>query len=198
VAYVLTHLPQHVATSSLFPDDLRHFLRERLPEYMVPSAFVALETWPLTPHGKIDYPALPPPEQALLATRNAYVPPLTTMEQMLVRIWIDILGVERIGVNDNFFEIGGHSLVATQVISRVQDTFQVRLPLRCVFEKPTIRELALTISQSQGEQKNTEVDAISRTIWRDTNQVLANLNNLSDDEVDSLLDNLLAEEELGE
>jgi len=126
---------------------VREFIQQKLPNYMVPQAFVLLDALPLTPNGKVDRRALPTPD---IATRNlstGFVAPRTPTEAKLAQIWSEVLGVERIGVNDNFFELGGHSLLATQVIYRLRESFQVELPLRCLFESPTIAELDKSISQ---------------------------------------------------
>ena len=119
--------------------ELRGFLKERLPEYMVPSTFVGLEALPLTPNGKVDRRALPVPEGRGVA--EGYVPPCTPTEELLAGIWGEVLHLERVGRQDNFFALGGHSLVAIRVVSRVRDTFGVELPVRCVFESPTVAEL---------------------------------------------------------
>jgi amino acid adenylation domain-containing protein len=128
--------------------ELRQYLRERLPEYMVPSLFVLLEALPLTPNGKVDRRALPAPEAGRLELGEPYVAPRSPVEAMLTGIWADILEVEQVGVHVNFFELGGHSLLATQVISRVRTAFQVELPLRRLFEVPTVAGLALLILES--------------------------------------------------
>jgi len=129
-------------------EDLRAFVRERLPEYMAPSAFVLLERLPLTPSGKVDRRALPAPEAAALAPRAAHVPPRTPREETLARIWTRVLGRERVGVNDNFFDLGGHSLLATQVMSGIKQSFHVELPLRVLFERPTVAGLAAAVEEA--------------------------------------------------
>ncbi|HEX2080196.1 MAG TPA: amino acid adenylation domain-containing protein, partial [Longimicrobium sp.] len=121
------------------PAELRGFLAGRLPEHMVPAAFVALERLPLTPTGKIDRRALPAPERPESTTTVA---PRTPTEELLSGIWAEVLGLERVGAEENFFALGGHSLVATQAVSRVRQTFGVDLPLRALFEAPTVAALA--------------------------------------------------------
>jgi len=121
---------------------LRGFLKERLPEYMVPSAFVTLDALPLTPNGKVDRRALPAPETGRHALDAVYVAPGSPVEEALVGIWAEVLGVDRIGIHDNFFELGGHSLLATQVMSRVRDALTVEVPVRDLFEMPTVAGLA--------------------------------------------------------
>ncbi|MCP4465441.1 MAG: amino acid adenylation domain-containing protein, partial [Halieaceae bacterium] len=120
---------------------LRHELQTVLPEYMVPSAFVILEELPLAPNGKLDKKALPAP--ALMRDeREAYVEPRTKIEMQLVAIWSEVLGVERIGIHDDFFALGGHSLIATRVVARVRDLLGHALPLRALFNQPTVAGLA--------------------------------------------------------
>ncbi|WP_172844444.1 non-ribosomal peptide synthetase [Tumebacillus algifaecis] len=129
--------------------DLRSLAKEKLPEYMVPSAFVVLDEMPLTPNGKVDRKALPMPDGARDA-ENDYVAPETFVQQKLAAIWADILRVDHIGQQDNFFEMGGHSLLATRLMSRVLDDFGVELPLRALFEAPTLAELATRVEAAQG------------------------------------------------
>jgi amino acid adenylation domain-containing protein len=150
VAYIV---PQHQA--SVKNSDLRHFLRLKLPDYMVPSTFVILKTLPLTPNGKVDRRALHLAE-AVRTEAPEVVVPRTSTEATLVEIWTKLLGVQA-GVHDNFFELGGHSLLATQLVSRICNTFQVEVPLRRLFETPTIAELAQyieTVSWAQGISKS--------------------------------------------
>ncbi|HET6978725.1 MAG TPA: amino acid adenylation domain-containing protein [Pyrinomonadaceae bacterium] len=136
VAYV-------AAAPSLQVSDLRSHLAERLPEYMTPSSFVLLSALPRTPNGKIDRQALPAPAEA--EDTELFVAPRTPVEAALAGIWAELLGIEEIGVKNSFFELGGHSLMAMQLLSRLRATFQLELPLRTVFEAPTIAELALVL-----------------------------------------------------
>jgi len=131
-------------------NELRSHLKSRLPDYMIPSAFVYLDTLPLTSHGKIDRRALPAPDAERPALAEVFFAPRTGVEEMLASIWSDVLGV-RVGVNDNFFELGGHSLLATQVMSRVREAFGIEIALRRLFEQPTIGELAETIEAGLAE-----------------------------------------------
>ncbi|WP_437738920.1 non-ribosomal peptide synthase/polyketide synthase [Sorangium sp. So ce1335] len=123
-------------------EDLRAFLSARLPEYMIPVSFVPLDALPLTPTGKVDRRALPAPEARAAESESRYVAPCTPTEEALAAIWQEVLAVDRIGALDHFFDLGGHSLLATQVVSRVRDRLQVELPLRALFEAPTVRALA--------------------------------------------------------
>jgi acyl carrier protein len=118
---------------------------------MVPSVFVAMEALPRTASGKIDRQRLPEPGRAR-QTEEGYMAPRTPVEQAIASIWGDLLRVERVGASDNFFDLGGHSLLATQVISRLREAFGLELPLRILFETPTVEELALAIAQARAEQ----------------------------------------------
>ncbi|HEX5723827.1 MAG TPA: amino acid adenylation domain-containing protein, partial [Longimicrobiaceae bacterium] len=133
VAYVTADAPETVQSSAL-----RAHLRARLPDYLVPGAFVVLAGFPLTPGGKVDHRALPSPRWE---SGRAYVPPRTPAEEILADIWSEVLGVERVGVHDGFFELGGHSLLATRVVSRARQALGVEVPLRALFEHPTVAEL---------------------------------------------------------
>ena len=125
--------------------ELRSYLKERLPDYMIPAAFVYLDALPLTSHGKIDRRALPAPDGERPALAEAFLAPRSVVEEMLASIWSEALGGVRVGVNDNFFELGGHSLLATQVMSRVREAFGIEIALRSLFEQPTVGEFAETI-----------------------------------------------------
>ncbi|NER47173.1 MAG: amino acid adenylation domain-containing protein [Symploca sp. SIO1A3] len=137
VAYVV---PKSLDYDNLVPS-LRATLKKLLPNYMIPSNFVILEDLPLTPNGKVDRRALPAPDLQSYVAEN-YVAPRTPTEEMLAKIWAQVLKVEQVGIDDNFFDLGGHSLLATQVISRVQEAFSISLPLRLLFESPTIAQLS--------------------------------------------------------
>ncbi len=152
VAYLVPtaeHLGQSNEAKKTLVGDLRAFLKTRLPDYMVPAAFVLLDAFPITPNGKVDRRALLTPRQADLESPDEFVPPRTPTEEILVGIWAQVLGIERIGVYANFFELGGHSLSATQLVSRVREAFQIELPLRSLFESPTVAGLAQVIEHSQ-------------------------------------------------
>ena len=137
--------PLQTRQSQQLAPALRSYLQAKLPEYMIPSAFVMLERLPLTPNGKVDRRALPAPEKGRSSLRDRYVQPRTAVERQLAQIWMEVLGLAEVGIHDNFFELGGHSLLATQVVSRIRTTFTVELPLRVLFESPTVAELALRV-----------------------------------------------------
>ena len=136
VAYVV---PQGTTHAPIFPE-LRSWLKEFLPDYMIPSDMLRLEALPLTPNGKVDRRNLPELQQTQQS--SVFTPPATPMEEKIAEIWAEILHLPQISVNQNFFEIGGHSLLATQVLARLRERFRVDLPLRCIFETPTITDLA--------------------------------------------------------
>ncbi len=157
--------------------DLQQFLSARLPAYMVPSLVVPLRELPLTPGGKVDRRALPLPDTGMHA-QVAYVPPRTPVERELARMWQEVLQVERVGIFDNFFTLGGHSLLATQLLARVRIAFQVDLPLRLLFEQPTIAGLSQALAQHQAARTEQErIDAL-----------LVEIEALSDDEAIALLE----------
>jgi len=127
--------------------DLRAFLKAKLPEYMVPSVFVMLDAWPLTPNNKIDYAALPTPNAAMNMQHEVFICPRTPLEERLADIMGSLLGFQEISVNDNFFLLGGHSLLGAQVIAQVGDTFGVELALRSLFDAPTVEALSAEIER---------------------------------------------------
>ncbi|MBD2040237.1 non-ribosomal peptide synthetase [Microcoleus sp. FACHB-672] len=127
--------------------ELRAFLKEKLPDYMLPSAFVVLKVLPLTPNGKIDRQALPAPETLNTDLADTFVAPRTPVEEVLAGIWAKLLNPEKLGVHDNFFDLGGHSLLITQLLAKVRESFDVNLPLRTLFDFPTIAGLANSIEK---------------------------------------------------
>ena len=132
-------------TETLTSSELRQFLKEHLPEYMIPAAFVILKALPLTPNGKVDRRILPKPEITNAELETTFFAPRTALEAKLAEIWCTVLHREQVGIYDNFFELGGHSLLITSVISRIQEHFSIVLPLRSLFTAPTIAELSQLI-----------------------------------------------------
>lgn len=149
-----------IAGKQVSPGDLREALKTRLPDYMVPASFVLLETLPLTATGKVDRKSLPAPEGT--AVQNAYVPPSSSTEQRLSEIWSQLLKVDHIGINDDFFALGGHSLLATQVRVRMRAAFGVDVPLRHLFEAPTIAGLAKVLGRLMESSATQNVPPVVR------------------------------------
>src|SRR5581483_3914288 len=142
LAFIVPHLRAEPS-----PTELRLFLRERLPEYMLPALFLILDALPLTPSAKIDQHALLAFARTHTASDEAFAAPRTTTEQILAEIWSDVLSLERVGIDANFFALGGHSLAVTRVMARVRAIFGAELPLESLFSSPTIREFALLLPQ---------------------------------------------------
>ncbi|MCA1568066.1 MAG: amino acid adenylation domain-containing protein [Acidobacteria bacterium] len=157
---------------------LRAHLQERLPVYMVPSAFVMVDALPLNANGKVDRRALPAPDMLRPELGESYVAPRGAVEEQVADVWRQVLGAERVGVHDNFFELGGHSLIATQVVSRLCDAFDLELPLRQLFETPSVAGLAAAVVRRQAEQADDELLA----------QALGELEQLSEEEVQAMLE----------
>ena len=135
-------------------DELRGFLKDKLPEYMVPAVFVPLDALPLLSNGKTDRRALPEPDRTRPELDEAFAAPRTPTEELLAGIWAQLLDLERVGVHDNFFDLGGHSLLATQAVSRIREAFQIELPLRLLFEVPTVAGLADSIEAARRSGQN--------------------------------------------
>jgi amino acid adenylation domain-containing protein len=147
------------------PNDLRSYLTERLPAAMAPSAFVFLDALPLTPNGKVDRRALPMPDLMNAKERGTLSPPRTPTERVVADVWCRVLKLQQVGIQDNFFDLGGHSLSAMQLISQIRSEFHIELPLRTIFVKPTIESLALHLDaemESLPAQNGGVVHARSR------------------------------------
>jgi acyl carrier protein len=172
VAYVLPHEGQMPSTTQL-----RRHLQGRLPDYMLPSAFVIVDSMPLTETGKIDRSALPVPEEARPELAQKYLAPRSALEQVLAGIFAEILKVERVGIQDNFFELGGHSLLATQVTSRIRQLLSVNFPLRKLFEDPTVSGLAAAAFHDSSNYRQIEHTA----------ELLLQIAEMSEEEVASRL-----------
>ncbi len=165
----------------------RSYLRQHLPEYMVPSAFVRLSALPLTANGKLDRHALPAPDQRRVS--GAYVAPRTPLEEQLCQIWAQVLEVERVGIEDNFFDLGGHSLKATQIGSRMRQAVGVNISLRSLFDDPTIAGLVRVIEQMQEDNVAEDHSTIqSYSAETQQEQLISYLEDLSDEEIQSLLE----------
>jgi amino acid adenylation domain-containing protein len=159
-------------------DELRNFLKEKLPVYMIPSAFVFLETLPLT-NGKLDRKGLPKPNVHRPELSEPFTPAQTQLERELVQIWEGVLEIRPIGIRDNFFDLGGHSLTATRVVSQVIEKFQTEIALQSLFQSPTIAEMTEVISQSQAKKLDQA----------DLNRILAELELLSDEQAQQVIAN---------
>jgi len=153
---LIAYLTAPSQVSAPTASQLRRYLQERLPDYMMPAAFVLIDKLPLTSNGKLNRQALPAPDQRRLELEQEYVTPRSLTEEVLVRMWSDVLEVQQIGIHDNFFTLGGDSLKMTQIVSRIRDCLQIELPLRRLFESPTIAELTMALVQHQAEQVNPE------------------------------------------
>jgi acyl carrier protein len=153
-----THLiAYYLASPGKTPPKPRHLaevLRARLPAYMVPAAFVAVDTWPLTANGKVDRARLRAPDRLGYDSAPPFAPPQDEVEESVARIWSEVLGRAGIGTQDNFFELGGHSLRAAQVISRLNSEFQITLSVRGLFEFPTVTALAREIEKMAGRRSS--------------------------------------------
>ena len=172
VAYVVPNLGFMLTTS-----ELHRFLKSKLPDYMIPYTFISLDRLPITPNGKFDRKAFPAPEQGRPELVESFVAARNPTEEALVKIWAKVLRLERVGVRDNFFELGGHSLLATQVLSRIRHAFAIEIPLRSLFDSPTVEELALQIDVVQA--RKTAPDEVAT--------LLANLESFSDEEAERLI-----------
>ncbi|HET7695318.1 MAG TPA: amino acid adenylation domain-containing protein [Vicinamibacterales bacterium] len=148
----LANVPVARSDDRELPSELRNYLRDRLPDYMVPSAVVLLPELPLTANGKVDRRALPPPEAVAADGAAAHVDPRNELEEAVAEIWRSVLGIQKVGIHDNFFDAGGHSLMATRVIARLRETFGVEVGVRSLFEHPTIAGLADALLEKMLEQ----------------------------------------------
>ncbi len=175
VAYVIPESGRELDTAVL-----RAHLAEQLPHYMIPSIFMAVSEYPLTPNGKVDRRALPDPDETAVTSTEEFVAPRNKTEAQLAQIWCDILQIEQVGIHNNFFEMGGHSLLAIQIISRIRDAYDIDISPRHIFDAPTIADLALYILEQ--EAQDLEIDD------EDLADLLNDLDDLSEDELAALLD----------
>ena len=156
--------------------EIRAFLRETLPNYMIPTTFTFLQSLPRT-NGKLDRSALPPPDRGRPDLEQPYAPPQGDIEALLAQIWEDVLNLRPVGIHDNFFDLGGHSLAASRVVSRVLKHFQLQISLQSLFQVPTIAQMAALITEHQGEQlKDGELE-----------RILDELESLSDEQAQRML-----------
>jgi acyl-coenzyme A synthetase/AMP-(fatty) acid ligase/acyl carrier protein len=144
VAYIVA-----APNSTTSTNELRTFLQQKLPEYMIPSVWVSLDRLPLTLNGKIDRGALPAADQSRLESEKSHEAPRTSVEVAVANVWREVLKIDKVSIRDNFFDLGGHSLLATQIVSRIRDRLSAELPLRAIFESPTVAELATLIEKNQ-------------------------------------------------
>ena len=159
------------------PSRLRTHVAAALPDYMVPSAFVLLDQLPLTSNGKLDRKALPAPMNENLGPEQEYVAPRGPVEEIVAAIFAEVLEKDRVGILDNFFESGGHSLLAIQLAGHLRETFQVEVPLRRIFEDPTVAGLAAALLEEEDERPRVQRTA----------ELMVKLADVSDDQADSML-----------
>jgi hypothetical protein len=174
LAAYITLRPEQSATAK----QMRSHLRERLPEYMLPSWFVVLNSLPLTSTGKVDRKSLPAPTNESLGPEQDYVAPRNPTEEIVAAVFAEVLQTGRIGILNNFFESGGHSLLATQLASRLREIFQVEVPLRRIFEDPTVAGIAATLLEEEGERVRVQRTA----------ELMVKLAAVSDDQAESMLE----------
>jgi amino acid adenylation domain-containing protein len=173
VAYVVPAGGAELSTS-----ELGQLLRRELPEYMIPSVFVTLDTLPRTPNGKVDRKRLPAPDHARPVLDTDYAQPSTPLEEALVDIWAEVLGIERVGVNDNFFELGGHSILAVRLVARMSEALQMEISLRSLFDAPTPASLLAALAADPAASKHLEQVGV----------LFGQLAALSDEEVETALE----------
>ena len=157
--------------------ELRRFLNEKLPSYMIPHAFVTLDAIPLTDTRKVDRKALPEPGTSRPELAIPYVAPRTPTEKELAKIWAEVLLLDEVGIHDDFFDLGGHSLSATRIISRIIAAFKLQLPIRALFDSPTIAAMADVISSKAGRKADE----------KDLQRLLSEIESLSDEKAEELL-----------
>jgi len=152
---LVTYLVAHEQTEDIV-QNINRYLKELLPEYMLPSAVLCIPTLPLTPNGKFDWRSLPPPDRQSMAVRETSVSPRNALETSLAKIWSEVMDIESIGIHDNFFDLGGHSLMATRVITRMSRIFHIPFSIQILFEAPTIAKLSLVVLEQIIAQMDEE------------------------------------------
>ena len=160
-------------------------MRERLPEYFIPSLFIVLDKLPLTANGKVDRRALPAPEYSSHSDAETFTSPRTPEEKKIAEIWTDVLDNGRVDIDANFFDLGGHSLLATKVITRIREAFGLNVPLRVLFDSPTIAGVAAYVAKARPQ---SELNSIAEMVEK--------LTHLSEDETKSLLQQAVGQQEL--
>jgi acyl carrier protein len=184
------HLVGYVVSAAgvkVTPDELRRDLRERLPAHMVPPVLVVLDELPLTANGKVDRKALAELDLATPRAHAEFVAPSTAVEKQLADIWCEVLGLERVGIHDDFFELGGHSLLATQVMARVRKVLGVEVPLRNLFQSPTVSNLARVIEQSKAQSSRAPRIQVSNRRKKTLEHLLAEVSQLTEIEAQRLV-----------
>jgi tyrocidine synthetase-3 len=184
----------YVSRQALDSTELHEFLTGSIIEETIPNVFVHLRKLPLTLNGKLNLRALPTLDEVKQRAQHTYVAPRNLVEEQLAEIWKQVFGVERVGIHDNFFDLGGHSLIATQVIGRVRQMLHTELLVRSVFESPTIAELATAIAKLEEQPKVTDTKINKRIDAHRAGDLLSKVDELSESELDSLLAEMLAEE----
>jgi len=174
VAYVVA-----VDADDLLIADLRRFLGAQLPGYMVPAAFVVLDALPISPNGKVDRKALPDFAHQATEREDLYVAPITPVEKLVAQVWAEVLKIDSVSRSANFFDLGGHSLLATRVMVRLHDALPFELPLRVLFQSPTVEGLAESIRQ-YGQTEGIDPASLE--------DIVAEVDSLSDEEVQQMLE----------
>jgi acyl carrier protein len=171
-------------------NELQRFLRSNLPDHMIPSDFLLVDAFPLLPSGKVNRKALSSMAAERIVAERTFVAPRTETEEKLTQIWREVLSIDQVGVEDNFFDIGGHSLIVIQVIARIRKVLDVEVPFRTLFEEPTIAALADQVNKAIGKGLKARTPILARRkdlISSNREALLAQLNSLSTDEVNELL-----------
>ena len=175
-------------------DELRRYMRSRLPEHMVPSDYFVVDAFPLLPSGKVDRKSLASQMSARLVNERRYVAPETQTQERIAAIWCKLLRVEEVGITDNFFELGGHSLMVMQVMARIRKEFEVEVPIRSLFEDPTIKGLAEEVEDAMAKGIKPSVPISSFIRAQSTHdQLRQQVNKMSREEVEELLRQVLKE-----
>jgi acyl carrier protein len=156
---------------------------EKLPDYMIPASFIALDSLPLTPNGKINRRLLPPPDRARPALETPMVAPGNAVESELAQIWAEVLALDEVGIRDNFFDLGGDSLSAGRIVASVLTRFQLEIPLKALFQSPTVAEMAMIVAEHQDKKIASE----------DLKKLLAELESMTDEEAAQLVSENRAE-----